>query len=977
MTTNTQQLPKGYKAVDRTKLKGRLKNLSPLDQSLRSLLVKDPDMKNDKAVEESSKPPISKVKSISDVISNNVQAVTDLRTITHYIKRAEQIWTALLMKPNGDQRQLLMYDSESSEVKNGKLHELLLQKVENYFTTKFPFEELAPQIIKDVLFRTGSYAHVSMSHSVLDHLINGMEVTGSESFKSNTEAILTQHFINNDWKQARNFGYIRKTKRVGHALNGLESLYGGTVQRDPEYKMVHDELNWTFTDNPIVIKMGELTQSLRKERLDSMSGMEGVQSAISNVFRKEKGKVHKSNNNHVNAPDKKSLAEALDDLYGNRRYNHIESLSVRKGKFYTGNGRGIGIDYHWPTEGCIPVHVNGEIGKPFGFILLTDPDTGSPLKTVSDVKYYQTSGKSSGAGGVGSAPAVNSINDVIQHLRQVANGGECTQDMGWMAEFASATLEKEFVEGFFNGDLGKDVTVSLTEENKKLYMSRALKGQGVRAIFVPSEYVTYVAVDWNRLGVGRSLVDEAKLHIARLAVLDTANALAQVENSISHTLLEITPEEEDVDIRNTVSLLRDEWFSGNPTLHDILGYNNVSIDAILDRFKEQSLTVKVNASNNPHTVNPDITASQMEREPLKSIDPESREQLLNTIAGFFGLKRSWLEDTGEGNDFAIEALADQELLRNQTTEYSRLFSQYFTDIMRKHMRVNEPLITELVDLIKENKTLYMKSDQTGELKVKETEEEETEEIVSKKKVKDKKDKDEKEVEEVVEETDTETESDIERVELVLMDFLNTFFVLLPTPAITDSLNKLEDKLEAVEKLVESWVNLGGGSKMLKRRADEAGLSGDDIVENMKAILLNEAFERFNLPMPFEAVLNKGKTGGMMTYINKAVDLDSNVLSFLTEWEKGITKNSKKAEKLKQKVDKANSPEELDQFAGDGLDTTGDGTEVQTGEETIVDANGEEETKELEENSEDLTAAKTDLNDDTKPEGNDDIWSQPE
>lgn len=978
MTTNTQQLPKGYKPVDRTKLKGRLKELSPLDQSLRSLLVKDPDMKNDRQVEESSKPPIAKVKSISDVISNNVQTVTDLRTITHYIKRAEQIWTALLMKPNGDQRQLLMYDSESSEVKNGKLHELLLQKVENYFTTKFPFEELAPQIIKDVLFRTGSYAHVSMSHAVLDHLINGMEITGSESFKSNTQAILTQHFINDDWKQARNFGYIRKVKRTGHALSGLESLYGGTVQRDPEYKMVHEDLNWTFTDNPIVIKMGELTQSLRKERLDSMSGMEGIQSAISSVFRKEKGKRHKTNNNHINAPDKKGLAEALDELYGNRNYGHIESLSVRKGKFYTGNGRGIGIDYHWPTESCIPVHVNGEIGKPFGFILLTDPDTGSPLKTVSDVKYYQTSGKSGGAGGVGSAPAVNSINDVIQHLRQVAAGGECTQDMGWMAEFASATLEKEFVEGFFNGDLGKDVTISLTEENKKLYMSRALKSQGVRAVFVPSEYVTYVAVDWNRLGVGRSLVDEAKLHIARLAVLDTANALAQVENSISHTLLEITPEEEDVDIRNTVSLLRDEWFSGNPTLHDILGYNNVSIDAILDRFKEQSLTVKVNASNNPHTVNPDITASQMEREPLKSIDPESREQLLNTIAGFFGLKRSWLEDTGEGNDFAIEALADQELLRNQTTEYSRLFSQYFTDIMRKHMRVNEPLIGELVETIKENKTLYMKSDQTGELDVKEDAEETEEEVKVKSKKKKGKKEEEENTEEVVEEVvEEETDSDLEQIELVLTDFLNTFFVLLPTPAITDSLNKLEDKLEAVEKLVESWVNLGGGSKMLKRRAEEAGLNGDDIVENMKAILLNEAFERFNLPMPFEAVLNKGKTGGMMTYINKAVDLDTNVISFLTEWEKNISKNTKKIDKLKERVDKANNPESLDEFAGNGEDTTGDATEVQTGEEVIEGADGAEETKEFETNSEDLEAGKADLNEDTKPEGSDDIWSEPQ
>jgi hypothetical protein len=69
--------------------------------------------------------------------------------------------------------------------------------------------------------------------------------------------------------------------------------------------------------------------------------------------------------------------------------------------------------------------------------------------------------------------------------------------MAWMAEFASATLEKEFIEGFLNGDLHKDVSVSLTEENKKLFLSRALRDQGVRAVFVPSEYVTYVATDFS------------------------------------------------------------------------------------------------------------------------------------------------------------------------------------------------------------------------------------------------------------------------------------------------------------------------------------------------------------------------------------------------------------------------------------------------------------------------------------------------
>lgn len=886
------KLANGYKTVDRTGIRGRLKNASPLDQGLRSLLVKDTSIRNNKDAEEKLKPPVAKVKSLSDIISNNIQASNDLRTITHYIKRAEQIWTTLLLKPNGDQPDLLIYDSQQSDIKNAKLHELLLTVVKNHFTTKYPFEEIIPQIIKDVMFRTGSYALVHLSHSVLDHLINGMEVpldkddpknknpslAGTEAFQSITQTVLDKHFVGGDWSKALNLGYIRKTRNNNPgSFVGFESLYT-TGPREPEYNLVDPSLKWTFTDNPMVIKAGELAQKLREDRLRQMSGSESLDNWITNRFTKPKGRK-KTNKNHLNIVSKETLEEDIKGMYPDRNYDQNETLSVRKGKFYSGNGRGIGITYHWPSEAIINVCLNGEIGKPFGHILLTDPETGEPLKNTSDVKFYQ---KAKGAGEVDNKPMTGSINEVISHIRQVAAGGECEHDMGWMVELASANLEKEFIEGLLNGDLKKDVTISLTEENKKLYMSRALRDQGVRAIFVPAEYVTYIALDFSKLGVGRSLIDEAKLHITRLAVLDTADALAQVENSISHTLMTIDPEAEDFDIRNTVAMVRDEYFANNPTLHDILGYNNVSIDAVLDRFKEQTLTVKVNPGDNPNIVAPQIEAQQMNREPLKSIDRDTREGLLNTISGMFGLKRSWMDDTGEGNDFAVEALAEQELLRNQTNDYSRTFSRFFTDTMRKYMRVNEPLIGELIDTIKENKKLYMKPDQTGELDI---DDELKEKLAA--------DSDDDDV----------TPEEMDMIKVVLTDFLNTFFVTLPTPAITDSLNKLDDKLTTIEKLVANWLDLGGGADMLKKRATDAGMDPDAVIGSIKAVILNEAFQRFNLPMPFESILNSGENGGILNMVQHAADLENNVLRFLSEWLKGTKKNRNMLERLKAKVDK--------------------------------------------------------------------------
>lgn len=879
------KLPSGFKTVDRTAVRGRLQksNESPLNQSLRSLLVKDRTIRNERDADNKTKPPIGKVKSISDIISNNIQASTDLRTITHYIKRAEQIWTTLLLKPNGDQRQLLIYDSESSDIKNGKLHDILIQVVENYFTTKYPFEELAPQIIKDVLFRTGSYVLVNVSHAVLDHLINGQEVEGTESFRSAAQDVLTTQFHNNDWGVAKNLGYIRKNKPANAvSTTGFESLYGPAAPRENEYFLVDESLRWTFTDNPVVLKAGHLAQRLRESRLKSLNGLESLDTAVRSVFTKERGKRHKANNNHINAMSKKTFEEEIKGLYPDRNYNkNVETINVRKGKFYSGNGRGIGITYQWPSEACVNVCLNGEVGKPFGHILMIDPETGEPLKNTSDVKFYQ---KTKGAGAVDNTPKMGSLNEIISHIRQVAQGKECTEDMAWMAEMASATLEKQFIEGFLNGDLHKDVSVSLTEENKKLFLSRALRDQGVRCVFVPSEYVTYIAIDFNRLGSGRSLVDEAKLHIGRLAVLDTADTLASIENAISHTLMTIDLEKEDLDPRNMVAMIRDEYYANNPTLHDILGYNNVSIDAVLDRFKEQSLTIKVNANDNPGIIAPQIEASQMEREPLKNIDQESRDNLLNAISGFFGLKRSWLEDTGDGNEFAVEALADQELLRNQTNDYSRTFSRYFTDFMRKHIRVSEPLINELVEVIKENKKLYQKPDQGPFPDL-------TDEMMDELNSQDGADQD-------------LTDLDVDMIEAVLKDFLNNFYVVLPTPAITDSLNKISEKIEAVKKLVDEWLEMGGGATTLRSRAEKAGIDAEEVMDTLRAALLADAFERFNLPMPFETIINNGDAGGILNLVNRSTDMQMNVIRYIEEFIKAGKRIERKAETLKDKAEKA-------------------------------------------------------------------------
>lgn len=895
MKDKSSTLPQGFKPVDKTALRGRLNELGTVEKSLQAIMVRDERHRSDRDVEEDSKPQFRRVKKLSDIISKNIQAANDLRSVTHYIKRAEQIWLTMLLKPNGDQKQLLGYDTESSDIKNTKLHADLLQVVENYANTKYPLEELPAQIIKDVLFRTGSYVLLNLPHSALDHLINGMEVSGQESLEIRKQ-ILAEQFDNN-LNKARNIGYIRKTPSKKFD-GGFESLFDNKTEASTEFELVHPDLGWTFTDNPNVLKAGQLQQKLRHDTLRQRAGMETIQTMMSNIFTKEKGAKHTPNKNNVGIGEKKTINEALGKLYNQRNYRHNESLSVRKSRFYTGTGKGIGITYHVPSEACVPVHANGEIGKPFGHILLVDPASGEFLKSTTDMKYYQNRNQASEKLDNGSG--YGSVNEMAGHIKRIATGGDCNFDMDWMVEFASATLEKEFCESFLNGDLNKSVTVSLSEHNKKLFLARAMRQQGVRCIFVPSEYVTYIATDFTHTGTGRSLVEEAKLMITRLAILDTADALAAVENSISKTELRITLEKHNTDPRQLVAMIRDEYFANNPTLHDIMGYNNVSIDAVLDRFKEQQLIVKVDAGDNKHIIAPQIEASQAVHEPLKSVEPSVKEGLLNGIAGHFMLKRSWLEDTGDGNEFAIEALADQELLRNQSTAYSREFGRFLSDFLRKHIKCNEPLMRELVEIIRDNKKLYEKPDQYKNIK------------------------------DALEE-EYQSASEQEMVELILIDFLNNLYVELPQMAITETLSKIDSKIDAIDKLVERWMEMAG-AKLIKEHAERFNLEPEELANQIKGVFMFEAFERFNIPTPFEAILNNGDGGGILSIVNSIANLDANVAKFfeahLTNtskgkkvWDKLVEKFGETEEEVpgqEEQVDPSMSFDDTDPFAEEQL-----------------------------------------------------------
>lgn len=933
---------KGNVQVDLTKVLSNLEHMNPVvAATLHNAVPKNGTNPERNEISTENHINTQKLERLSNIISNNINAVTDLRQITPYIDKAEIIWSTLILYPNGQQDKILTYNTQNSQVRNDKLHAELLKAWDNYFTNDYKIERQLRKMLNDILWNTGSYVMLNLSRPTLDYLINGSElkgVKGNESFDTTIEQSLTvelgKHFIkkgegDNVRYAVRNTGkYVRNPKgNKKSAVTGIESLFRtGSDTSEEEFELFQfedgdfdgdDKSNpfdlITITDNPTVLFLQRINEANRRRDVSEITGAESFDALISqsldgkdNIEEEEevsddetddkkntgrKGKKKKDepkpkDDKEVDLNNKKKHPEAPQAMTQNLGIAQLEALQntlfkqrnpvyqqiqyVKTPDALSIAPYGPGITWHVPSEAVIPIHYNGNNSERLDYIFLLD-DEGNFLKNTNDFEYYQSSDTT---GSIQNKNKIGSENHLIASLRKVQEGKACDFDMSEFADMARKSIIKRFMSAAISGK-ADSISISLDEETNKIWLARIMRRQGVRCLYVPGECVTYMNFKAdNRLGTGQSLTQMAKMHIARLAAYDLADALANIEGAQPHTLMTINVEKEDTDPLKHIAMARARYFAANPRLHGILATAQLSVPQIVDALREQSLTVKVNPGENTRIPAPDIEVSQVGKENFKPVDDQSRQTVLNAIANYFFLPRSWLDVSDDQNNFQIEALAEHQMLLNQTVNWQETFAEHIIDFQRKHATINQPLMMKLIGIIKENKGLW-KPDSGDELP---------------------------------------GETDGQKMKAILADFINNIYVEFPRPTSTESTNKLRDSLDAVNELVQRWEDMSGHMGIMKNLLTTMGIetelySEEEVKALIKSVFYMEAFKRYNLPMPFDEIVGDGKNGGIASLVNSVSFMRGNVAEFLSKFMLDQAKQDKQYKKMGEKVNKAFGVEE--------------------------------------------------------------------
>lgn len=950
---NRRNTTKGNRTVDHAKIRSSLGKLNPVvAATLKNVVAKNGDRPTGDENQNSKYINTQKLERLSNVISNNINAATDLRQITPYIDKAEIIWNTLLLYPNGLQDKILTYDTQNSLVKNAKLHSELLKLWDEYYTNDYKIEPELRKMTSDILWNTGSYVKLNLSRPALDYLINGSELTqvsGNEELRSMWTSALEKDFIKqgNEYRVRNKGCFIRNPDGGGQRLSGLEALFAGTEPTsEPEFQLFGKEdpenlIPITFTDNPAVLMLQQLNQRQHEANAHSVMGTESFASLIERnsaarlkADKKKEGppaKEPKATTSNLNV----AQAEALQNmLYPQRNVQQQQIQYLKPSDAYSIPAFGRGLVYHVPSEAVIPIHYNGNSRQKMDYIFLLDGD-GNFLKNTNDFEFYQSPEQNKNS--IANRNKAGSENHLIASLKKIQSGNDCDFDMSEFAEMAKNSIIKRFLSSVISNK-GDSISIDLDEETNKIFLARIFKKQAVRCLYVPGEYVTYMAFKYNRMGTGQSLVQAAKMHIARLAAFDLADTLANLEAAQPHTLMTIRAEKEDVDPYASIAIARQAHFDSNPRLHNILSTAQLSVPQIVDALRESSLTIKVDPGENPHIIGPDIETTQMERGNFKPVDDNSRQEVLSKISNYFFLKKSWLDVADDDNNFQIEALAEHQMLLNQTVLWQEMLADGLADFMRKHFRVNEPLMTRFIETIQDNKK-YWKPDSGQELKG----------------------------------------SDTQIIDVIMTDFINNVFCTLPRPTSTESTAKLNDSLDAISQLTQKWEDMTAHGPLLDKVIKMFGIekedySAEEIKQVVKSVFMAEAFRRYNLPMPFDDVVGDGKNGGIASLINQISTQRSNVTNFLVQYVLASSEDNVKLRK--EYLKKLNKALEADQLPEPEPEVDPDAPTEDTSmtdpdnPEDVVDPDANtEDVVDPEENTEDIPEENPEDNPEENPEEN--------
>ncbi len=572
------------------------------------------------------------------------------------IELVEQVLVGSIISPKDMSTINLNYRVEEGRF-DTELVGPLIQKVKEHFNTNYKIEDRIDEMLTRILFRQGADVYVVIPENNLDQLINGNSKLSLEDFRR----------IESRFQLDKPLGILGHPKQEGVSLENY---------RGPEVSTIGNLKNIKVTDNFDVLKKSLHSNLKRGVKINELMKQRSVS---------------------MEAASKGLTSEEIDKLFKRSDKEQRPSQAMIPSLYQNKPSIGNCFLMNPPMGSMIPVFVPGDPTDHVGYFMLLDSETGRPVQKENGRDYYNEIRTNFNA--ANNSNADSTASDIVNATRE-AMGGRSVSNKSSMDEFRKAyetLVENDLVNRFRNGIYGEEFSVGFTNEIYDIMLARSFANKGTQLLYIPAEFVVYMAFDFDDNGVGKSLLKQTSLLSAMRSVLLFADTMSGVKNAIGRKRVTINVDPADPDPERTIRDIQSLILEGTKRGFPIGSPDPAQTMDFLDRagfdFK-----INIEGDNYPGTsvdyddYKTDVSAG----------NPELEEKLRRLQTSGFGINPEKVDPT-QSPDFATSIVNNDLIFTRRVLRYQKRFTNFLTRLIRIITTHSPLLIEEIETTFKEEK----------------------------------------------------------------------------------------------------------------------------------------------------------------------------------------------------------------------------------------------------------------------------------
>lgn len=621
-------------------------------------------------------PNLSTLHSISKRVSDSSRDADNMRAVMPDIELAEEILISTIISPNDFREVNITYAAEDLPDIPPQLVSKFIEIVSDFFDNELPLKALLPEAIRQALLRKGAYPLLVIPESSLDDIINGRRIS-NEQYISDLKKVSLEMF-SDDKQTMRPLGLLGDNNSASGASVGRWSFENfGSQAAAGKFSTIDNHTH--VTDNYQMLKMPILAEKHREQHIRAkLFGSRASMEALSNA--------------RMTGLDGKSagdINELMSNLYRRSTNTYSEVVRINTVDKSTRMPIGHPLSMYFPPEALIVVHTPGNPKDHIGYYGMVDME-GYPISINTSSSYYNDMVNSSSFNR-------DQVSSVLGKTAMGAKGVDCNNQMT-LAELRAAHInytELDLLERLQNGIYGKHVEITRPETVYSIMLARSLASMQTTMLWIPAELMTYIAFDYDEMGIGQSVLSKNRVIGMVRAALLFSNSLGAMKNSTNHREVTFHVDPDDEAPEETLEAMMTDYAKVNSASTPFTSAHPLDIN---DQLLRSNTSFKVEGNNE---LLPDVNVSVNDQAGSRVIaDSEHSDRVDSMFFMGMGVTKSIMDATADV-EFAVAAVNENILLSKRSKLRQEVLLTHVNKYVRTYIANDGKLLSDMILAIRE------------------------------------------------------------------------------------------------------------------------------------------------------------------------------------------------------------------------------------------------------------------------------------